>query len=259
MCFHGLCFSNYEQLCDYTTKHGVLYQISDAFEHATWFRVCVSISALLNVTFVLFVWSIKEIQVHPMKILINIAFWEAIFLLNIIVSYQYCDLNMPRLLSYSLYFNDDQASLNKALVLQSYGSLILSQISLTISVFLNVALALDLICLISSPFSSNEARVNKFLFVSYTVAIFLSLAQTFANTEKLQFVAFITARALFAGYILIAFVSVIYASLKLKKPGVQSKIRQAILRRHIFSQIFYLLTMTYAELCEFWGTSGYRK
>lgn len=259
MCYHGICFESYDQLCSYTSHHGVLYQVSDAYEHTNWFLILVTMSALLNATFVCVVWSIQEINVHPMKILMNVAFWEAVFLINVLMSYQYCDLDLPRLLSYSLFFNDDQVNLDFALILLSYGTIILSQISLTISVFLNIALSLDLIKMISRPFDSNEARVNKYLFWSYTIAITLSVLQTFFTEIYLQIFAFLFARALFAAYIIVSVVSVIYAWIKLSKPGVQSKIRHQILRRHIFSQLFYFLAMIYVELCEFWGTSGYRK
>lgn len=61
-----------------------------------------------------------------MKILMNVAFWEAVFLINVLMSYQYCDLDLPRLLSYSLFFNDDQVNLDFALILLSYGTIILS-------------------------------------------------------------------------------------------------------------------------------------
>ena len=106
-----------------------------------------------------------------------------------------------------------------------------------------------MILVLHSPFKSAEARTPKYFWFCSIVVIVIWLAlrpfyRVVSYEEFLKILDYI-AFASVAVFMASAILSGIYATYKLTRPGISSEIRSVILRRHIITIAYFILTNIY--------------
>lgn len=126
------------------------------------------------------------------------------------------------------------------------GALIFEYFGLCLSMILFFCLCADLVLMIKYPFKDKQARMKKYLTVSFGLSIIVGLATAHVfskdTTKTWPFLFFIV------GYISIFIVSIsstLFAYKKLSKPGISGEIRNCILKRHVLAIVLYLVLNFY--------------
>ena len=77
------CTENYhdclDEVCGLIGFYGTLFQMSSSYIQSSWFSILEASSAIVAAFFGFFVATTKELQVHPMKIIMYLAFVESTF------------------------------------------------------------------------------------------------------------------------------------------------------------------------------------
>ena len=160
-CTTGICISN--------DHYGTWYQLSTSFNDSYWYLALECTSSLVAALFGAYVLYTKELQVHPMRLIMYLAFVESIYQYLLIQSTYICRLRLNELLAWTLYYSNDAESLNKATVLLVVASDMFAVTSFNVSVGLNTSLCVDLILMVHYPFTKKEGRISIYLAVSVLV------------------------------------------------------------------------------------------
>ena len=90
------------------------------------------------------------------------------------------------------------------------------------SLMLNIFLCLDLILVISNPFSSSESRLNYYLIFSFIPALFWSYTAAYEAyvDEYIGYISRLSAIAAICLFWLIALFSIAFGLIKLCRPGI---------------------------------------
>ena len=67
-----------ERVCELANKMGGWYQLTDAYNTELWFALLELASGLACFAFFIILYNTKELQVHPMRLIMYIAFMETI-------------------------------------------------------------------------------------------------------------------------------------------------------------------------------------
>lgn len=117
-----------------------------------------------------FVYSTKELQVHPMRLIMYLAFVESIFQITLLLSERICQFRVNELLSWTIYFSNDPYDVAKATMLLANCCNFFSLGFMSLSISLNTCLCLDLILMVRYPFGKKESRVPWYLTISCIIA-----------------------------------------------------------------------------------------
>ena len=110
-------------------------------------------------------------------------------------------------------------------------------------------LCLDLMLMVRYPFQKKESRMTKYMIYSVLVS---ALQVTFTMYSESQVwiwrVGIVMGFSMLVGYIVTFFISVVYTCQKLSGPGFSKEVRRLILKRHILTSLFYLISNAYVFL-----------
>ena len=113
---------------------------------------------------------------------------------------------------------------------------------------LNICLCVDLILMVRYPFESKDGRVNKYLIVSFILALipgyFMSSGDTFVGV-RIGFGISFALRIIFA---LTFILSIVYTCKKLSGNGFSKEVRKLVLQRHIITVLLYIITNLYLSI-----------
>jgi hypothetical protein len=76
------CQATVETVCLGMLNGEMFYQLTDELNNKAWFQIYGLVSALFNLWFASLIWRHKELQVHPMKLLMWIAIIDALYFSN---------------------------------------------------------------------------------------------------------------------------------------------------------------------------------
>ena len=80
-------------------------QLTDAFDSNVYFNVVAIAGSIFNAVFTLFIWQMKEIDVHPMRVLISIAGFESLFQYILYMQRYICTFKLNDLFAYTTLFD----------------------------------------------------------------------------------------------------------------------------------------------------------
>ena len=128
-----------------------------------------------------------------------------------------------------------------------------------LTILLNTCLAIDLILMIKHPLQVKEKRVSIYIAVSVSMTLTSITARYFTISYHPNahfglwplpnILVQIFALCIMATYLVVSIASVIYALLKLCKPGISKESRKLVLLRHIFSIVGFIIAQFYLLFC----------
>ena len=223
---------------------------TNEFDNDFWFQSLGLVSVLINVFFFVAIWRIKELQVHPLKIFMWITACDATILFMSPSSVNVCRTEQYKLLSWTLFFSDSYRDYIISGFILYVLSMIIWYSAFYMSFFLNTALCVDLMIVLSNPFKPVENRTSIYLTVSTmaTVAIyFISYIAVMhedldPNAIDVEYVLVFVPVVVFC---LAAVISSVYAIYKLRSPGISNEVRKLVLRRHYITVLFNFIANLY--------------
>lgn len=194
-----------------------------------------------------------------MRLFFIISLVDAALCNIVFVASNVCSWHLYEIFAATVMFSSSSEAQLKALwiIQASKNAFVISLMFLTI--LLNTCLAVDLVLMIKHPFQVKEKRVSIYLAVSMAVTFFLIQAWYFTleyepNAEfglwpLPNIFVQIFALLIMVNYILISTASIIYALLKLCKPGISNESRRLVLLRHVLSIVGFVIAQFYLLFC----------
>ena len=139
------CQQLVKKICTYVTHYGGWFQLTEFGNTEWWFALIMICSVLLGLTFFLFVYYTKELQAHPMKLIMLLALSESAFQYQFIGSFYICKSHANHLFSYTVFFNDDNYHMARSTLILLYSGIYSAIFFMLFSVSINSMLCLDLI------------------------------------------------------------------------------------------------------------------
>ena len=130
-----------------------------------------------------FVMYTKELQVHPMKIIMFLAFAESIFQYLLLEVNYICKFKQNQLLSWTVYFGVSDYDLARATTMLATSSDFFALSCVSIAISLNTFLCLDLILMVRFPFTKKEGRTAYYLAYSVLVSVAITTLTVFYSTN----------------------------------------------------------------------------
>ena len=151
-------------------------------------------------------------------------------------------------MSYTLFFSSEWRDKFGALNLLVNSGINFLGVLVFVEIFLCILLCVDLLITLMKPFYLKERLLKFYLLISVLVALFmqvLMLPQWHAKNANIQYVAVTLLWLIVIFYIGIVFFSIIYACIKLSKPGISSEVRKLVLLRHVITMLTFLVVNFY--------------
>jgi hypothetical protein len=120
-----------------------------------------------------------SLQVHPMKLIMWIAFADSALINVVLMSYSVCELHLYELFASTVMFSSTVEDQYRALWILQASKNILT-VFLTLLIFLmNTCLASDMIMMIRYPFSNKTKSIPVYLIFSFSIALGLTISAFF--------------------------------------------------------------------------------
>ena len=221
------------------------WNLTMRFETEDWFQYMGFITAFIYFIFFLIIWNNKELQAHPMKLFMYLSMFECILQFNYSMSSHICQFDMHYLLAYTTKFSAEPIYVVGALERLKNASKIINSFAFLMTVCYSSCICLDLIFTLAYPFQPKEERMVKYNTISATISIVVAILFRFDHQSTIFFLLRICVWAMMTFFVLAAPVSIVYAHCKLKRPGLSQEVRSIIVRRHIYTMVFYLVFNSY--------------
>ena len=182
-----------------------------------------------------------------------IGFAEAAMFCNMVFSSGTCPLELYITFSKTVFFKTSDAEVNlHSLRILEFSTGFLSYALWTLSCILNIWLCWDLVFMIKFPFGRPKRRVRNYFISAMGGAIFagsLLVYDRYHYDDPKGAAAF--ELALYLIFFLSAAISIIYAGVRLCKPGISAEVRKLIFKRHVTFISFYGFVNIYFLLNDF--------
>ena len=170
-----------EKLCELVSKYGAWEQLTDAYDADNWFFVLEFSSSIMATLFGTFILFTKELQVHPMKIIMYLAFAESVFQIMLVQSPHICQTRQNELLALTLFGSTSNYNVARATFILASSNNFFALGSLSLSISLNTCLCIDLILMVRYPFTKKENRVPWYLVCSLAFSFIIGIFATSLN------------------------------------------------------------------------------
>lgn len=188
-----------------------------------------------------------KLQVHPLPLVMIISFVGASIFFSYFFGNEFCHFQLYKLTAATFYFrwNDPYYDFWGAVIL--WGSAVfLSIFLLNAMLWLNIAMAVDLICMIKYPFRPKSVKFYVlFSFASSFVVAVLNEIAFYNNYLWRYRILSIWLLLTALIYVVTATASIIYAIKQLLRPGISQEIRTVVFRRHVLSIICFIIAYAY--------------
>jgi hypothetical protein len=134
------------------------------------------IGVLGNIWLVFLIKYNKDLQVHPMKLIMAISFVDAYMNLNMVANSDICSYGQQKLFARTVLFDSGPVAEYTSLYLLYNISNASDVFLLFVTILLNTFLALDLILMIRLPFKSKESLYTIYLTSSVLISATLSVS-----------------------------------------------------------------------------------
>lgn len=235
-----------DYLCIDATRFGGWYELTDAFNTELWFTLLQLSSGIACFVFFMLLYNTKELQVHPMKLIMYIAFMETIVQFALILQLKSCEWNLNVLFAYTVYFDSDIYYQARALCIQIISTIWLAVFATFMTVMLNMMLSIDLILTVRYPFKKKDDRNKIYVAISVLFSLVYTCGMGFSNDGEnfydfSKWMGIVMLSLFFAVFV----VSIAYTCKKLSGPGMSKEVRNLVLKRHILTTVLYLISNSY--------------
>ena len=214
-----VCLEAVDAFCKWLESHGGTMEITDAYDQDSWYLALQLTSAMMGLLFFAFVYYTKELQVHPMKLIMVQAIVESAFQFFLIEQFYVCQFDLHYLFSWTVFFTDEAYYLGRSVGILMYSCIYGSCLCVTFSSLINTMLCIDLILMVRYPFDKKESRFPMYIIISVILTIPAATMMSFSTEEvwlKLGSGLGLTYALIFIATFVI---SIIYACKKLNGPG----------------------------------------
>lgn len=185
----------------------------------------------------------KELQAHPMPIIMMIAFADYSLYWNQFVSTFTCELRLPQ-----LYLYTTTLSLNGTAE-QQYNSVIKSMRTanfiecylIQTSLFLSICTTYELVAMIKRPFHDPQIRTRQYFAISFILSLIV-VAITRGTRNDAGYYWYLIE---FFIYVVSGTFSIVFAFKRLSSSGISQYVRSLVLKRHILYLVLFTLTNLY--------------
>ena len=203
-------------------------------------------SGLACFIFFLLLYQTKELQVHPMRLIMYIAFMETVVQFALIMQLQACKWNLNTLFAYTVYFDGDIYYQARGLFIQLIATIWLAVFATFSTVMLNMMLSIDLILTVRYPFKKKEGRNPIYLTISVVFSTLYTSGLGFShNSDNMYIFSIYMGVVVLCLFFLVFVVSVVYTCKKLSGPGMSKEVRNLVLKRHILTTVLYIVCNCY--------------
>ena len=158
--------------------------MTSIYEDKRWFNSLAISGALFNGLFSLIIWYTKKLNLHPMRLLMMISLSESIWCYSLFMLRNLCILNLDKLFLYSTFQEIKTDNQVHALAILYWVNILIEQISVLMSVYLNIYLVIDFVMTLRYPFKAKKRLVTYtltclaisiicFFFIYFFVRIFI--------------------------------------------------------------------------------------
>jgi len=225
--------------------------LTQAFGEDHWFRLLGLASTIGYSLIAMFIYLNKNLQAHPMRLIMYISMVDSALCWNYYAGYNICKWNLPTLYMRTFLLEDSYQAEWRALQTLTATINFSNLTFFFATVLLNLMLSIDLILMIKYPFASKSKRVPLYLLISFTFALMLAIIASYGygsytfdeNTtdNALEFMICIIG----LGYLGFAFTSMGYAFKKLCKPSISREVQTLVTFRHVVSILGFLFANVY--------------
>ena len=242
----SVCQANYYEQCSVLYNGSEFFQLSEVADSDNYFQLISLLAAAFNIWFMFLVYYNKELQAHPMRLFMWIAFADALYFSNTFFPLYTCQLGIPNMVCWLVYWEKPTyVSLSKVMVTLYNSIQWIEFFGLYLSLCLNICLMIDLVLMIKFPFNSKDKRMTRYIVVSMISAVLVSSFLVHSIVENFSINGFIVFVSGYCFLIVIGIYSSTYAYKKLSKPGISSEIRSLVLKRHIIAVSLYIILNLY--------------
>ena len=225
------------------------FELTTFFDEVTWFKLLGLVSGLINLFFFVIVLRNKTLQAHPMRLFMFITLFESLALLHMYPSLNMCAFRLPDLFSLTVFYSASYYHLYRSISILWNAAYIIRFTSFYMALNLTTCLCLDLILMIRKPFADKESRVNKYLAACFIPTASIVTLSSFVDWEHIGgIIIFALFGSMGAMFFVTAPLSMIYACVKLNQPGISGEARTLVLKRHIYTILFFALANSYLFL-----------
>ena len=183
-----------------------------------------------------------------MRLFMYQAFVDSVLRFTVVSSYHVCDMKLPEILSYTLFFTDDWNTRVRSVIFLSRSAVAFVTLCGTFYVSLCISLCIDLIIMLKRPFLNKDSLINIYVCYSILAALVMTtIALRVWNRININFkyvqCGLITSVIIF--YLGIIVYSTVFACMKLSEPGISSEVRRLVLLRHVMTMLTWVLVNLY--------------
>ena len=169
------CLEHWDKSCQFLRDGKQFWRLTTAYSDEVWYEWLGIVGSVTSLLFFLIIWLMKELQVHPMRLFMYQSAVDSMIAFLHSTSLRQCELRLPDLLSYTLFFNYDWHhrfdSLN---LLTNSGNNFLCFLNF-VQIFLCILLCVDLVITLSRPFMQKERLIDFYMAISIIVSIFMTI------------------------------------------------------------------------------------
>jgi hypothetical protein len=188
-----------------------------------------------------------QLNVHPMNIVMAISFLGAAIFFAYFFGNGVCYFELYKLMAGTLFFRwgDPYYDYMGALVLWA-SCVFLSVFLLNAMLMLNIFLAVDLVYMIKYPFRPKSSK--GYLAISSVISVIAASLNWLGYHNDYRYrEGWLSLWLMFVSlvYLITAAGSILYASRKLRKPGISQEVREIVFRRHVIQIIVFIFSYLY--------------
>lgn len=216
--------------------------MTNAWDDTEWFQYVVYGSSLMYAFMALLIWRIKDLQVHPMRLVMYIMICDSLVLWAEAAHNQICKWQSYKLFSLSVFFSNSYEAQARSINLLAKSKFCIDSGFYNAAVMLDICLCFDLVLMINRPLQSKEKRMRVYKIFGFLTLIISTVVRLFPKGQKIMNISY---GMLLLIYILSAFFSSVFVIMKLTNTNITPRIRSLILRRHVMFIFFYISVNIY--------------
>ena len=181
-----------------------------------------------------------------MKLIMYQSLFDGISQIASISSYYPCDYHGQEIFAATVFFSTDVYDQGWSLRRILVSNQILCIFTLYMSLLLSTMLSIDLIMMVKYPFDQSESRTKWYLIISVMISLFcttfINVNSSYLTDSKIGVWFMITVTVT---YLAIFVYSIVFTCKSLSGPGMSKEARSLVLKRHIITNVAYLICNLY--------------
>ena len=181
-----------------------------------------------------------------MKLIMYQSLFDGITQIGFISSYYVCDYHGQDIFAATFYFSTDVYDQGWSLEHLLVSNQILCCFTLYMSLLLSTMLSIDLILMVKYPFDQSESRTKWYLIISVMISLFTTtFINMYTGVDTFSKIGVWFMVTVTVAYLAIFVYSIVFTCKSLSGPGMSKEARSLVLKRHIITNVAYLICNLY--------------